>query len=150
MLAVVIGGLITIEVWALFPSSTPAAFQALPADVAARLGLIVSPQQGSWLVTLSYEGLARISPNELVGIVGFPSYHTVLALLSVWFARKVRFLLIPIMVINSLMLPAILLHGSHNLIDVFGGICVTIVSIWFSEKICAPRKSQPYLPPLAA
>ncbi len=23
---------------------------------------------------------------------------------------------------------------SHNLIDVFGGICVTIVSIWFSEK----------------
>jgi PAP2 superfamily len=143
MLAVVIGGLVTIEVWALFPSSTPAAFQAIPADVAARLGLIVSPEQGSWLVKLSYEGLARISPNELVGIVGFPSYHTVLALLSVWFARKVPYLVIPIGILNVLMLPAILLHGSHNLIDVFGGVCVTIVSVWFAGVICGAKKAVP-------
>ena len=142
MLAVVIGGLITIEVWTLFPSSTPAAFQALPADVAARLGLIVSPEQGSWLVKLSYEGLARISPDELVGIVGFPSYHTVLALLSVWYASKVRWLVIPIGALNVLMLPAILLHGSHNLIDVFGGICVTIASIWISSAVCAGKCAE--------
>jgi PAP2 superfamily len=142
MLAVVIGGLITVEVWTLFPSSTPAAFQAIPADVAARLGLIVSPEQGSWLVRLSYEGLKRISPNELVGIVGFPSYHTVLALLSVWFARKVRYLVIPIGILNTLMLPAILLHGSHNLIDVFGGVCVTIASVWISSKICAGTQAK--------
>jgi PAP2 superfamily len=142
MLAVVIGGLVTIEIWTLFPSSTPAAFQSLPADVVAQLGLIVSPEQGSWLVKLSYEGLTRISPDELVGIVGFPSYHTVLALLSVWFARKVPLLFIPICALNVLMLPAILLHGSHNLIDVFGGVAVTIVSIWFSSLICAgnPKK----------
>jgi PAP2 superfamily len=142
MLAVVIGGLVTIEVWSLFPSSTPAAFQAIPADVAARLGLIVSPEQGNWLVKLSYEGLKRISPNELVGIVGFPSYHTVLALLSVWFARKVRYLVIPIGILNALMLPAILLHGSHNLIDVFGGVCVTIVSVWFAGAICGGKKAR--------
>ena len=111
MLAVVIGGLTLIEVWTLFPSSTPAAFQALPADVAARRGLIVSPEPGSWLVKLSYEGLARISPNELAGIVSFPSYHLVLALLSVWFARKIVWLAGPIFTLNALMLPAILLHG---------------------------------------
>jgi PAP2 superfamily len=142
MLAVVVGGLVTIEVWTLFPSSTPAAFQAIPADVAARLGLIVSPEQGSWLVRLSYEGLKRISPNELVGIVGFPSYHTVLALTSVWFARKVPYLVIPIGMLNALMLPAILLHGSHNLIDVFGGVCVTIVSVWFSNRIFAGKEAK--------
>jgi PAP2 superfamily len=149
MVAVTVGGLITIEVWTLFPSSTPAAFQAIPADVASRLGLIVSPEQGSWLVKLSYEGLKRISPNAFVGIVGFPSYHTVLALTSVWFARKVRYLVIPVGVLNALMLPAILLHGSHNLIDVFGGVCVTIASVWISSLICAgkpaklPRGAQP-------
>jgi PAP2 superfamily len=142
MLAVVVGGLVTIEVWTLFPSSTPAAFQAIPADVAARLGLIVSPEQGNWLVKLSYEGLARISPNELVGIVGFPSYHTVLALLSVWYARKVPYLVVPIGILNALMLPAILLHGSHNLIDVFGGVCVTVVSIWMSNVISSGRAAR--------
>jgi hypothetical protein len=40
------------------------------------------------------------------------------------------------------MLPAILLHGSHNLIDVFGGVCVTIASVWISSKICAGTQAK--------
>jgi PAP2 superfamily len=141
-LALAIGAIVTIEVWALFPSSTPAAFQVLPADVAARLGLVVSPEHGAWLVRTSYEGLAHLAPDDLKGIVGFPSYHTVLALLSVWHARKVRVLVLPIIALNLFMLPAILLHGAHNLIDVFGGAAVTIVSVWMTNLICAPRAER--------
>jgi hypothetical protein len=141
-LALAISGIITIEVWALFPSSTPAAFQPLPAEIAARLGLVVNPEHGAWLVKTSYEGLAHIAPQELKGVIGFPSYHTVLALLSVWHARKVWLLAVPVWALNLLMLPAILLHGAHNLIDVLGGLAVTIVSIWLTSFICVPGEAR--------
>jgi PAP2 superfamily len=139
MLAIVLGGVITLEVWSLFPSSTPAAFQPLAPEVAALLGLVVSPEQGSWLVKISFEGVRKLSPNDLVGIVGFPSYHTVLAVVSVSFARQVRYLFYPLLMLNALMLPAILVHGSHNLIDVLGGLAVSAVSIWLVGKIVQGR-----------
>jgi hypothetical protein len=126
----------------LFPSSTPAAFQALPVAVAAKLGLVVNPEHGSWLAKTGYEGLGHIAPQELKGIVGFPSYRTVLALLSVWHARRVWLLAVPIWALDLLMLPAILLHGARNLIDVFGGLAVTIVSIWLTSLICGPSAAR--------
>ncbi|MGB8818311.1 MAG: phosphatase PAP2 family protein, partial [Rhizobiaceae bacterium] len=116
VLALLVGAAITTGIWVLYPSSTPAAFQALPADVAARLGLVVSPQQGAWLVKVSHEGLSSIGSNTEVGTIGFPSYHTVLAFTTLYYSRSIRLVHMPVMLLVFLMVPAILIHGSHNLI----------------------------------
>ena len=149
MLAIIIGGVITIEVWTLFPSSTPAAFQNIPPNIAASLGLVVSPGQGEWLVQLSREGLKTLAPEYFVGVVGFPSYHTVLAVVSVVYAFKMRFIWLPFLALNTLMLPAILLHGSHNLVDVFGGLAVSAVSVWIAGKIADAKPASADLRPNA-
>jgi hypothetical protein len=140
MLAMVIGAAVTTEAWALFPSSTPAAFQPLPADIAARLGLVVSPEQGAWLKQISYAGVSSISPDTLTGVIGFPSYHTVLAMTAVYYARTVRKVFWPIAAWNIFMVPAIIVHGSHGIVDVFGGIAVTALSIWLAANIGNPLK----------
>jgi hypothetical protein len=43
------------------------------------------------------------------------------------------------------MVPAILIHGSHNLIDVFGGLAVTLASIVIAGRLVDRRvaKSNP-------
>lgn len=135
MLALAIGGIVTILIWSLFPSSTPAAFQALPPHVQSALGLVVSPEQGQWLVQVSKTGLRHLSPEMFVGVVGFPSYHTVLAACCAWYARKAGIVAYPVYGLSILMVPAILLHGSHNIIDVIGGLVVTVVSVYMAHRI---------------
>lgn len=137
MLATVLGATITISLWSLFPSSTPAAFQALPTDVAATLQLVVDAPTGAELVRLSYEGVAFVTPQGMLGMVGFPSFHTVMLILVVWFTQSVKFVRLPAIAWNILMLPAVLLHGAHNLVDVFGGAAVAALAIWLAHRIVA-------------
>jgi PAP2 superfamily len=142
MLATFLGAIITMSVWSLFPSSTPVAFQTLPAGVAATLQLAVDKQMGAELVRLSYEGVALVTPEGMLGMVGFPSFHTVIMLLVLWHTRVIALARVPVAVWNAFMLPAILLHGAHNLIDVFGGAAVAALSIWLARRIVAAGEGK--------
>ena len=143
MLASFLGAAVTICLWSLFPSSTPVAFQALPAEAAAALKLAVDAPMGAELVRLSQQGVSLVTPENMLGMVGFPSFHTVMMLLVVWYSRTIPFVRVPIVIWNMFMPAAILLHGAHNLIDVFGGVAVTALSIWLAGRIATEgqRKS---------
>lgn len=140
--AILVGAAVTTEIWAVFPSSTPAAFQPLPAEVVARLGLVVSPEQGAWLARISQEGLPSIGAESMVGIVGFPSYHTVLTFTTLYFAWTITWLRWPLGLHGTLMVPAILVHGSHNVIDVFGGLVVAVAAIVIAKRLVCYRPGQ--------
>jgi hypothetical protein len=131
------GGMIVICVWSLFPSSTPVAFQPLPPEVAAIVDLKLDREYGLKLVQLSYEGITRFTPGQKLGMVGFPSFHTVMALLVVIYAGKVRFMRFPLLFWNIFMLLAIPLHGAHNLIDVIGGFAVAGLAVWITGRIAS-------------
>jgi membrane-associated phospholipid phosphatase len=133
-LAFILSGIISISVWSLFPSSTPAAFQPLSADVLNNLHLTVDPAYGAKLVALSKTGSNFITPLSMLGMVGFPSFHTVMAALFLYYSWPLKYLRLPALVVTGLMLPAILLHGAHNLIDVLGGIAVAAFAIWFASR----------------
>jgi PAP2 superfamily len=126
------GGLIVICIWSLFPSSTPVAFQPLPPDVAAIVDLKLDREYGLKLVQLSYEGITQFTPGQKLGMVGFPSFHTVMALLVVIYAGRVRFMLLPLICWNMFMLLAIPLHGAHNVIDVIAGFAVAGLAVWIA------------------
>jgi PAP2 superfamily len=130
----VIGGLITICIWFLFPSSTPSAFQALSPEIGSKLDLVLSVEWGKWLAAVGHSGLHTLNPSELGGIVGFPSFHTVMAILILRYAKEFPGGLAFYSTLNVLMIPAILLHGAHNLVDVIGGCAVGAISIWLTEK----------------
>jgi membrane-associated phospholipid phosphatase len=128
-LALSFGALITLAVWTLVPSFGAFSVYALPDAVAGKLGLVLGLDYGHSLVLMLKNGPGFISPTELRGIVGFPSYHTQQALLLIWYARKIKVLLWPSILLNLIVLISIPIQGGHHLVDMFGGAAVTVVSV---------------------
>lgn len=68
--------------------------------------------------------------DKLNGIVEFPSFHTASALIYTYaFRDENKFIFIPILFLNILLIFSCLSHGGHFLIDIFGGIAVAIIAI---------------------
>jgi len=128
-LALSIGALITLALWTLAPSFGAFSVYTLPDAVAGKLGLVLGFDYGRVLVKMLSDGPGFISPAELRGIVGFPSYHTLQALVLAWYARSLKVWRWPAIVLNLGVLAAIPIQGGHHLVDAFGGATVTIISI---------------------
>lgn len=128
-LAVGIGALIAIAFWGMFPSLGAKSLHTLPAWVEARLTLSVTTQYGRELLALMQNGPGYITPADLRGLIAFPSYHGVLAMLLIWFARPIRWLFWPYLVINSAVLISTPIQGGHHLVDVLAALPVTILSL---------------------
>ncbi|KQQ81249.1 phosphatase PAP2 family protein [Aureimonas sp. Leaf324] len=124
----VFAAIATVVFWGAFPSISISAFQTISAEAARIVAPMVGPDVGSMLLHLLRHGPDRISPDEMTGVIGFPSFHTVLALLCTRFAWPVRALRYPFLAINLAMVPAILLHGSHYVLDLFGGLLFFVVA----------------------
>ncbi len=141
-LALTLGAVITLAVWTLAPSFGAFSVYTLPPAVAGKLGLALASDYGHALVQMLKDGPGFISPKELRGIVGFPSYHTLQALVLMWYARGLPMLRWPAIVLNVTVLAAIPIQGGHHLVDAFGGIAVTLLSIWLAARIVAAAERQ--------
>ncbi len=137
LLTGVFGALAAMAIWAVFPSSGPSALNALPADLAAGASLVVTPAYGAELNRLFAEGVTVLSPRDTLGLIAFPSFHTVMALMSVWFVASRPLLFMPLLGVNTLMLPAILLHGGHHLVDVVGGIVLFAAALAAANRFAS-------------
>jgi membrane-associated phospholipid phosphatase len=128
-LALSIGAIITLAVWAMAPSFGAFSVFTLPDAVAGKLGLVLGFDYGRALVQLLKDGPGFISPTELRGIIGFPSYHTLQALVLAWYARKIAIFRWPAIILNIVVLVSIPVHGGHHLMDMFGGAAVTVLAV---------------------
>lgn len=142
-IAVAAGALIAIFVWALFPAVGTQALFTLPPDIVSRLHLAVEAEYGVLLNDLMRDGPGFISPNELRGLIAFPSYHAVLALLVMWYARNLGLLFWPLAAINAAVLVATPIHGGHHLVDVLAAFPATALALWlageFSQIVRKPH-----------
>ena len=64
--------------------------------------------------------------GETDGIVFFPSYHTILAVLFANMARGRRWFL-PILLLNLLMIASVMSEGSHYGVDMLSGLALAFV-----------------------
>jgi hypothetical protein len=125
---------VAIAFWWAFPSVGPSGFQVISDEVRLATGLYFNPEYGAYLRYLVAEGPPVISPEVITGVVAFPSYHMVMACMVVWFSRG-TLLFVPALVINALMLPAILSHGGHHLVDVIAGLVVFTLVAWGVSRV---------------
>ena len=132
LLTGLIAALITIGFWGLMPSSGPAAFEVLPDAVLANMPTVVGPAYGNELNRLASEGVTYITPKEVLGLIAFPSFHTVMACLSVWFMARFKYVLPFFIALNLVMIPAILIHGGHHLVDLIGGLATFAIAMALS------------------
>ncbi len=141
-LATVVASLVTIGCWSVFPSGGAAAFWVLDEDVSRIVRPIVGSAYGAELNRLFREGVTDLSAMGVTGLIGFPSFHTVMALVSlvaVWPYRLLRFAaLVP----TALLVPGILVHGGHNLADMLAGIAITAIAWPLGALLVATQEGK--------
>ena len=79
---------------------------------------------------------------KLAGVVAFPSFHAVSAVLFAWAFAPVRGWGPVALVLNALMLASTPVLGGHYLIDVIGGIALAIASIAFAKWLSGYQGQQ--------
>lgn len=86
--------------------------------------------------------LFDLTAVPVMGLITFPSFHTVLAIQSAWAFWKIRILRWPAVVFNFFVWIGTLLHGSHHLIDTIAGAVVAVLSIYAAYRLTAIVKQR--------
>ncbi len=142
----VLGALASIVSWIFFPSYGAEAYFELPHWVTQTIPLALDSAYGRELVRLGQEGATFLSPRNALGLIGFPSFHIVMAAMSVWFVPRHWAFRAVIWPLNALMLPAVLVQGGHHLVDIAGGLLVFAiicpVSAWLLNRMAEREKAR--------
>lgn len=77
-----------------------------------------------------------IELDNLEGLISFPSFHTVGALLFIWAIWPLRYLRWPTLVLNAALILATPIFGAHYFVDLVGGAAVAFTSIMVSRWLC--------------
>ena len=96
----------------------------------------------SVLVALRGEGPWSFDMTQLQGLISFPSYHTVLAVLLTH-AHRQSALFPLITLVNIIMLFAIPTIGQHYLVDMIAGAAVALLAIAATSAAPRPRRVAP-------
>lgn len=126
--------ILAVSIWWLVPSVGPSAFLSIPESDRLATGLYFNPAYGAYLRNLVEIGPRVISPEIITGVVAFPSYHMIMALMVVWFTRG-TFAFLPALVTNIAMVPATLIHGGHHLVDLFAAVVVFAFAVWVANRL---------------
>ncbi|MFB9269918.1 phosphatase PAP2 family protein [Bradyrhizobium erythrophlei] len=99
----------------------------------ARLFNHLDPKAGMWhfdiLLGLRNDAAPSFAFEGSQGMVVFPSFHTMLAMLMPYAVRDVRRLFLPVAALNVLVIVSTVPEGGHHLIDVIAGIAITCAAI---------------------
>lgn len=134
-LAIAIGATVTIAVWTAFPGFGAYSVYHLSPAVAAKLNLVENVDYGQQLNDLLKNGPGFISPRDLRGLIGFPSYHTVQAIVLAWYAREIPYVRWGSLQLNALMIAATPIHGGHHVVDIAGGALVAVAAIAAADAL---------------
>jgi membrane-associated phospholipid phosphatase len=84
--------------------------------------------------------------TNLGGLIAFPSFHVVWAVLFAYAFKDKKYLLVPMTVLNSFIILSTVMLGWHYLIDVFAGIAIAVAAIqaaeWVYRKYIATEKER--------
>jgi hypothetical protein len=75
--------------------------------------------------------------SQLTGVISFPSFHTVMALVYIYAFRGTGLIGGFIAVLNLVMLPSIPFLGGHYLVDILAGAAVALASILLVRAVLA-------------
>lgn len=137
-LRLALGALIAIGIWTMAPAFGAMALYELPPDLHPMLSM--TGAMGRAQIALLHSGPGLIVPDMLHGsLVGFPSYHCVLALLVSWHAWELKSLRWPLVLLNAIVIVSTPSQGGHHLMDVLGAVPVTALALLMTRDRNARR-----------
>lgn len=82
------------------------------------------------------DGTMKIIGHERIeGLITFPSLHAALAIIYAYAARGIRFVFPTLAILNTLVFIATPIVGGHHFADLWGGIVITIITIFAAGKL---------------
>lgn len=120
--------------WGFFPSFGASSVYQLPAAVEALASPELGTAYGGYLVSLGLNGPQFITPSEIKGLIGFPSYHTVLAVTALYASRSIKWIFPLYLVLNILILPGVFVHGGHHMVDLIAGLVIAFVGLYIARN----------------
>ncbi len=122
VLGIVLAAILTAAAFAVWPAAGPWTTEGF------------RPSREQAAVTAYLERLKSTAPTTLdmndAGIVAFPSFHVLLAILTAVALSAIRWLRIPVWALALLVGISTLTTGWHYLVDVVGGIVLAIISLY--------------------
>lgn len=134
IMTLTLGATFAVLFWIVFPSVGPSALFPLPDHVTEMSQQLVGTSYGMELTDLLKNGTTEIRPNDARGLISFPSFHTVMALAGIWYSRSLKWLFPFFLLLNMAVLPAVLVHGGHHLVDIPAGAAVFVLCAWATER----------------
>jgi hypothetical protein len=131
---ILVAALVTAAMFHAFPALGPFAYFGIDFGRAIHLKDLLQLRSGA---------PALYSIPELQGIIAFPSFHTVLALIFMHAHRGLRATFVPFVLLNGVMLVSTPSHGGHYLIDMIGGAAVALASIALVRQVMGRRRTAP-------
>jgi len=87
-------------------------------------------------ILMSLRGAAPVLEfGKEEGIVVFRSFHTTLAIITTYAARGLRYVFVPVCILNAIVIVATLPEGGHHLVDLVGGALVVVVAIAVARSV---------------
>lgn len=135
ILSMMIGLAITSVIFIICPATTAWLYVDQEA-LASSIYLGVPGGGDNWAVALTEirAGGGRLI-SEPAGFITFPSFHCIVALLNIRAAWSSKWLRIPFLILNGLMIASTLTTGGHYLVDVIAGALLAIVAAILADKI---------------
>jgi PAP2 superfamily len=137
LLALMVSLIMTIAIWTAFPSFGAGPHLYATGQMTSFPGAVLGDDYARLMMALKSGQIRAFSLSDAEGLIGFPSYHTVMALLTVYAVRGVRYAFWPMVVWNALVILAVPVEGAHNVCDAVGGGLVAWASIAASQRLLA-------------
>lgn len=128
--------------WGVFPTHGAKSLYTLPLALEQAANPVVNTAFGRDLIWLASNGAMRLSPEDMKGLIAFPSYHAVLACIALWYSRNVKWLFAVLLVPNLLIFPGTIMHGGHHLIDAPAGVLLFVLGAWIAAYVPMTRFSS--------
>ncbi len=136
--------------WGLFPSLGAKSLYDLPQAMEMLAAPIVSTLYGDQMLQMAVEGPGFITPQDIKGLIAFPSYHIVLAVTAIYASRTLKWVFPAYLVLNMLIMPGIYLHGGHHLVDLPAGLVVAAAGLYLARRTVFSHYEKLKLPALVA
>ena len=141
---------LTICFWGLFPTLGAKSMYVLPQEIWAAVNPVVNEAYTKYLLDIAVNGPGIITPNEIRGLIAFPSYHAVLAFIAMYAGRNLPYLRWVFFILNLLILPATFIHGGHHMIDFLGGFAMFALGVIVARSAVKRDYEHLNLPAIAS
>lgn len=131
--AFILAAVSAILFWAVFPSFGSYVYYVINGSTLDMPGLIVDLKEVNAILSLRAGEWQVLDVSKLTGLIAFPSFHTVMAVFSIYAMRGVRFLFIPTLLLNILVLISVPIDGGHHLVDLISGVALALAAIGYVE-----------------